>query len=409
MRESFKKYRKPIADAMLNIIASAIPLALLQLLILPGIGNTLGQVKYGAIVTLLSLTTLIAFPLGNALNNVRLIQCKEYEDKRLSGDFNLLLLISVAADAVFTLAGCIYYASKETKLDIVLIIIITILTLAREYYTVAFRLILNYKAILVNNIILAAGYSLGYLLFVYSHIWEFIYIIGTLFSLIYIFFKTDLPKEPLKKTELFRGTFNKDLVLILSSFMGQAVNYADRLLLFPLLGAAAVSVYYSATIFSKIISMGISPISSVMLSYFAKMEKFSRKYFYSLLLISALFGIAGFGICILISKPLLFYFYPKWAAQSMPLVYVTAATAIFSAIASIINPVILKFCNINWQIVIAAVKMVLYVGFALLFFEFYGLMGFCIGIFIATVVDLLLKIIIFMFKTKKDYAKEANE
>lgn len=66
---------------------------------------------------------------------------------------------------------------------------------------------------------------------------------------------------------------------MISNVLARAINYADKILLYPLLGGTMVSVYYAATVFSKVVSLAITPINSVALSYLSKINKKTNSLF----------------------------------------------------------------------------------------------------------------------------------
>lgn len=401
--------KKIIVDAILNIVSTTMPIIVLQIIIFPLLANKLGNNDYGLFVTLVGLFTLVSHPFGNSLNNVRLLQNNEYKKKNIQGDFNLLLLWSLVINSVLIIAGTLYYEKSLSLLSIILIATISSMNLIRGYLIVAFRLTLNYKAILLNNLILILGYTIGFFLFIITNYWQFIYACGYFLSLIYIIKNSSLVSEKVEKTPLFKGTAYKNFILFVSSFLQSSLSYADRLLLFPLLGPQAVSVYYSAAILGKIISMGVGPISSVMLSYLAKMEKIKMKSFFYLLTFIAIVGMLGYFICIILSRPILEILYPNWVEESMDLIYITTATAIFNVMSSVINPLILRFKNINWQILIGGVNFSIYIIGIIVFYNLYGLVGFCFGILIASIIKLLLMIFVFVFNLNKNNVKVNNE
>lgn len=279
-----KKYRKISGDIIFNLISTCIPIATIQLIILPLVASKVGGNKYGLIITVISLVSLLSTPLGNALNNVRLIQNHEYCEKGLNGDFNIVLICSIVFNGVILAICSSTLVTDLLLLDIVLISLNGVLNVLREYLIVAFRLKLAYKNILFNNVFLCLGYIIGYILFLLSGFWQLIYISGGILSLGYIISRSDLYKEPLTKTRNFSKTLKKYLILILATFLYNMISYADKLMLFPLLGPQTVSVYYSATVFSKIMIMGITPISSVMLSYLAKMKSLNYRHFFSFIM-----------------------------------------------------------------------------------------------------------------------------
>ena len=389
--------RKIIIDSILSILASAIPIVVLQLIVLPIVGLRLGDTEYGTAVTLISMATLFSLPFGNVLNNIRLLMDVEYRDNNISGDFNILVFSSIVINAIIMIIGTIYYENGFSLISILLVVIFSGLNILREYLIVTFRIIINYKSILINNIILGIGYLFGLLVFSYLGYWQLIYVFGASFSLAYINKKSNLLKEGFVKTKLFKKTTYKSLVLFISIFMKSLLNYADKLLLFPLLGPTAVSVYYSATLMGKIISMAITPISGVMLSYLAKMSRFKMKDFILMVSLVSIVGFLGYFIILIVSEPILNLLYPHWADESLSLIHITTATAIVGVIISVIHPVILRFNHINWQLFINFINLVVYVVCVMIFYNLYGLIGFCMGMLIASLIKLLIMIFVFAY------------
>lgn len=391
------KKRIIFSDFILNIIASAVPTIVMQIVILPIMGIRLGDKGYGSAVTLISMATLFSLPFGSVLNNIRLLMDNEYRKHNINGDFKILLTASMIINAIFMIIGTIYYEGRFSPVSIILVVLFSCLNILREYLIVSFRIKINYRAILLNNLMLSVGYLFGLLLFYFIGYWQIIYVSGSVFSLFYILKNSNIIYESFSKTKLFGKTLYNSLVLFFSVFMKTALTYADKLLLFPLLGSTAVSIYYTATLMGKILSLIITPISSVMLSYLAKMSKIKMKQFVIIVGLTTVFGLIGYFIIIFISEPILNLLYPSWANESLKLINVTTATAILGVISSVINPVILRFNHINWQIVINLVNLIFYTILVFGFYSLYGLMGFCFGMLIANIIKLLLMISVFIF------------
>lgn len=394
-----------ILDVMLNIIASAIPILILQLIVLPIFGRELGDSQYGLVVTLISLYTLLSLPFGNVLNNIRLLLNNNYEQNKVTGDFNVLLAGSIIISSLILMLGTIYYEGTFSIISVFLIIIISCINILREYLIVSFRINLNYKAILVNNLILGIGFIFGIILFYITGYWQSTFILGSGLSLFYITRNSNLLKESFATTNLFKVTIYKSIVLFCSIFLKNTLSYADKLLLFPLLGPTSVSIYYTATILGKMISMLITPINGVILSYLTKTEKMRIKNFIFMIVLIGIVGVVGYFVTILVSHNLLYFLYPNWAAQSMELIYITTASAILEVMSSVIHPFILRFNNINWQWLISGTNVFVYMICAFIFYDLYGLIGFCIGILVANVIKLNLMILIFIINYRRDSAK----
>ena len=195
---------------------------------------------------------------------------------------------------------------------------------------------------------------------------------------------------------IFKNILKKNSILLFVEFMNSIVKYADRLILYPLLGGVAVSIYYSATIISKLISLAVTPLSTVILSYFSKMESLKRRTFYVMLSVGLTVGAVCYIFCVLIAESILNWLYPKWAAESMQLVYITTACAVVGAVNNIVRPAVLKFRNISWQLLLGGADTVLYIGLAYTFFLIGGLKGFCIGLLINAIIQLFLRVVIFL-------------
>ncbi|THF80870.1 hypothetical protein E6C55_10155 [Cohnella fermenti] len=393
--------RKLVSDSILNIIASSVPILFLQFIVLPIVGRQLGEQDYGLAVTIISLSTLFSLPFGSVLNNIRLLLNDEYQINKSIGDFNILLAASIIINSILMVVGTIYYEEHFSILNIIFVALFSCLNIIREYLIVSFRIIINYKAILINNLILAIGYLVGLVMFIVTGYWQLIFIFGASFSLLYIINKNNLINEKFAMTHLFKGTLYKSIILFFSVFMKTIITYADKLLLFPLIGPAAVSYYYSATIVGKFISMVTTPISGVLLSYLTKMERIRTRDFVAIITITTIVATFGYFIVILISEPILTLLYPKWADRSLELIYITTATALIGVISSIIQPFQLRFNDIKWQFIINLVNVLLYVICTILFYREYGLIGFCWAMLISSIVKLLMMIGLFILDNEK--------
>src|SRR5699024_7437143 len=168
-------HKKIIEDIIFNIIGLMMPMAVLQFISLPYIASILGAETYGETTFLISVFTLIALPLGNVLNNVRLLENNKYKKENIVVDFNYLLINSIIYSSIifFIVSTQIGFISFK---NIIFLLVIILLTIIKEYYVVSFRLELNFKKIMLHNLFLSMGYLLGTYLFKLTGNWEYIYI-----------------------------------------------------------------------------------------------------------------------------------------------------------------------------------------------------------------------------------------
>lgn len=391
---------KFLIDTILNIISTALPLLILQLISLPIVANKLGAGSFGVIISIVSLFTVIALPLGNVLNNLRLLRNDMYEKNCIKGDFNYLLIGSSLISSVVMIVASFIYIEKINFYNITLLVLIVIFSILKEYLIVSYRISLNFKGILFNNIFLSIGYIAGTLLFYLSNYWEFIYLIGLVFSLVYITMTTKILFEPFRKTKIFKITFKEFLILYGANLIKSVLNYADKIVLLPLLGPKNVAIYYAASIIGKIISMIFNPINSVILSYLTKVNKINSKLFLKSLYLAAIVGGIGYLITIKISPLFLNLFYPIWAEDSINLIYITSASAVVTVLSSIIHPFNLRYNKLKWQVYMSGTNLVFYLIITYYLTYAYGLFGFTVAVLLSNLYNLLFQIIISYYSLK---------
>lgn len=394
--------KKIISDVILNMIATFIPMFVLQFVILPQVAIDIGADLYGELLTVIAFVYLISTSFGSVLNNSKLIHYKNYEANNIeiNQDYNIILSVFLLANIIIVTLGMLYYGDNLDSFSSLSLILISVILLTNTYLNVEFRIKLNFKNILMSSVMLFIGYLIGYILFLITGFWSLIYLLGLGISLIFILFKTRKDSKKLKMTKMFRVTFVETLLLLVSGFLVTLGAYIDKLILFPLLGGEAVSVYYTSTIVGKTIALAIGPITGVLLSYMAHMKLFSKNNFKILLFISLLVGVGSYGFVLLVSRPLLTIVYPQYVEEAMKYVSITTMSIILTIIASVINPVLLKFMKAKWQLYINTIYIVIYVAFGLVLLNNHGLIGFCLGILVANIAKLIFMISIYFHFNK---------
>lgn len=395
-----------IVNVLQNTVATAIPLVALQLFVLPRIGEQTTATAYGLMLTLVSVISLVTLCSGASLNDVRLLMNLEYEEKGYAGDFNILIsLLTMVSAAVIGIFTAIYSDGASAR-DIAGMVIIGVLAVLYQYYLVGFRLSLSYGKIAINSIIQTVGYLIGYWLFTRTDNWQWVYIMGYGVSDIYILLSTKLMREPWKRTPLFSVTGAKEAVLLVSSLLNASISYIDRLLLYPILGGAAVTVYYVATLLGKMVCVAVNPVTGVMLSFFSKMKRLKMGTMTKLLMASVAVGALAYAGCVLVSRPILGYLYPQVVDEAMHIIYIATLTCVVDMVASVVSPVVLRFCNTNWQLAIGAFNVASYLVISLTMLSMLGLSGFCTGVLIASLLKLVLMVLVYIRSARKQMREE---
>lgn len=386
------------ADVALNIVATVLPLCVLQLVILPIMAQDMKGDEYGLVVTVLSIFTVLPGVFGTALNNVRLIFQNKYIEKDECGDFNIILLAVGMLCAIACIILLVLLGVND-PVSLLLLCLASLTWISREYFLVAFRLEIDYKSILICNIVQVIGYVFGYGLFLVFHQWVLVYLVGQGMSLGYILLKSDLHREPFRLTKLFKSTVSDVCALSVSQFLSKFMAYSDRILLYPVIGGTSVGVYYVSTLVGKIVSMAVNPVNGVMLTYLSKNKSDNKsKRAFCITMVSAfVVCVAAYCVVMIFGYPVLAFLYPAYVDEAMVYLPVTSITALVYVLISVAQPFSLKYYSMKWQIVINGATCFIYVLLGIQLLNAYGLMGFCVGALTANVVKLLIMLAIYVF------------
>lgn len=387
-----------IRNVIYNMAATALPIVVLQIVIYPVYSRMTSQEQYGDMITVISILTMLAFPIGNALNNVRLLRQNEYIDLGKQGDYKFLLtagttLAAAGVILVLTLMG--NYGAEDIFLSALLAVLLSI----RSYAVVAFIEKLDYKRVLINNAVLLIGYLFGFLLcLLWKGQWQCIYIVGYGCSILYIEKISHILSEPFSKTKLYPKTKKRMGVLASASLIGSGTSYLDKVLVNPMLGAEAVSIYYIATLAGKMLSQVIAPINNVLLAYLAKKRKDDNRLEKWTIQSSWVMMAVGFIACMAVSGPVLSFLYPDYYMQVKPYVAVNTMTAMLINGNTLLSPFLLKWCSANWQLFLNSVSIIGMILFSVVGYRIGGLYGYSMGILLNAVMKYVLQYGILKYK-----------
>lgn len=385
-----EKSRRVMLDMLINLAGTALPLIVLQLIVYPIVGKVISAEEYGRMQSVMSVVYLISGTIGGALSTARLVSDYDYKERKLSADFGLLSLLCSFIVAVLTPVVLYVYLGDSSGEELLLVTLISLFNYLAAYFEVGFRLALNYKRIFINKLLSGVGYVLGFMLFRSTLRWEIIFITAFFLQAVFCVFTSGLIREPLSRSALFGKTGTSFINLSAATCLNKAMTYCDKLLLYPLLGGEAVSVYYAANIFGKLVLQVLEPITNVVLSYLSKEKRVSRSVWKLTATVGGVFCIVMYFFCLLISRFVLGLLYPQWAEAAVKLVPVTTLSLCFSSFVNIINPLALKQLKTGLQIVISASGLLVYIAAALLLYRVYGLIGCCWALLFCYIVRLVL-------------------
>lgn len=375
---------------VLNFLSYALPTAVLQFVVQPIIAKKIGSEANGQYLTLMSLNYFVIAITASVLNTVRMLQNEKYEKNKIVGDFNLFFLFYILIIVAFFPLGFIFINKTRNVLDITLYIIIGILYLYHDYVFAQYRLQLNFRKILINNLLLILGYGVGTILFIYvMRKWQIVIITAYLLGAIYDYFNTTFIKEPIRKTIFFNETSGKIGSLTCANALSNSISYFDKLLLYPILGGSQVSIYYTASLVGKMLIMLSGPINSLALSYLVRVKSLQTRINKKHIVLGVCVLLGGYFLCVCVGYPLTNFLYPDWANESHKLIPITVAASLFTLIGNLLNTIIVRFYKSTFQIIVQAANLILYLVISLSMLSVYGIVGFCYGIAIVALIKMI--------------------
>ncbi|MFL2136571.1 lipopolysaccharide biosynthesis protein [Ruoffia sp. FAM 24228] len=388
-----------IGDAILNIIATAILTVANQIVVYPFLSRNMLANEYGDFLTIIGIINTVAVSFGNTLNISRLLAQPMYSVEKKIGDFNLIFLKVVTYVSLILLVIFSFFFDLSV-FTIFLLIILAILITFRSYYVVDFRIILNYKKLLIMNILGVFGYIFGLLLFNTVNNWIIVFILGELFSCIYLMLQSGTVREPLIKTELYKQVNDKYYTLILSAFVSNSSQYLDRFLINPFLGSTEVSVYTVASFLGKSLNIVISPINSVILSYSVNEKFISSRQLYRKFIEYALIYLFMYILILLFGPMILKVLYPTIAEETQPYFAIANLSTIIMGYGGTLMQLLLRYSKPKWQLFINTIYLTLYFITSLFGLYFGGLLGFSIAILISNTTRVIIMIVILIHSVK---------
>lgn len=384
------KLKKLIADFGCNIIASILLVFGLQIVVYPSLAKLFDAGTYGVLLTFMGIVNTITSSLGITLNNTRLIGDADYKDKGISGDFNILLIGACCSSLVIVviLTNFIFIFNS---LDKILISLCVVFGVINSYISVAYRLSLNYTMIVVLNIVVCTGYLTGTFLAYKSGLWVIAFLVGELFGFILLSANTGLIKEPLKISSLFKKTAIKYLLLIATGLIGATTLYLDRFIIYPVLGGEVVSTFTIASFFGKSLGLVMTPISSVLLSYYSQKNFYMD--FHRFLLINfflILIAIIFFFLAKFFSVFFTGLLYPTLINAAEQYILIANTAAIIGVLASMISPIVLRYSSTYWLVAIEITYLAAYFILGMILLHSYGLNGFCAALICVNTLKVLM-------------------
>jgi len=373
---SISKLFRIAKDYALSVIASVIYTFARQIVVFPFLAEHLTEADYGTMLTVVGLVNVFTALVGGTLNNIRLIRATAYEEEGKKGDFLWLCLWG----SVLGVAGCVAlgFIFDLSVWTVVILSVYIVINNFYQYATAYFRLKLNFLRNFIVNVVASVAYVASCFFFASATLWPLIFLCGELAGLVYTVITTKFYKESFSRTPLLRTTTTMYLQLALVNLISNLLMYADRMILYPILGAESVSYYSTASFFGKSAGMVMVPIAGVLLGYFSQKNfRATKKRFLGVNALSLAVLAVFMLFCIPVAPWFTKILYPTLFEESAPYILLANLGAVISIAGNMAQPMLLKACSTRDLIIIQIAFGVIYLASSLWLLPLYGLYGFC--------------------------------
>lgn len=274
-------------DYIVNVLSFGIYIGIQQLVLLPILANKLNTSSFSNSILFLTFFNIISIAMGNELGNVYILN-KNNSDfivdrvyfKLLRKNTMFLIVISI-------------FLSILLKNNFILLFLTLFLSNIKNFFSGVLRKNNKYHTIMKSNVYYSIGIITGLITMLYLNNYLIPFLFGEFLSTLYVLFN-------MKKYNISISD-NKDYVnikkefknLFLVSLLLNGLSYLDRFLIFPILGAEAMSSYYSTSSMSKFLSLLVTPVNNVMMAKLSNSKKgFNERRFKKIIFIAILVSIS---------------------------------------------------------------------------------------------------------------------
>lgn len=368
-----------------SIVALVVLNGTIQLFVNPYLTKCMGAAEFGVILSIESVVSIMASSFGSGANYSRLVLNSKREEPE--GDYNIFLALIAVISLVVTLVALVAFG----ELNLVMYVSSAALMIAsvlRYYGDVEFKLSLNYKGFMKYYIIIAAGYAVGTLLFPATHSWGIAIALGEVLATVYVAFRGSIYKRPLfRRSEKFGTVMKSVWELSFAYLISSVIMNADRILIMLLADSAQVTIFYTATLIGKMVSMLTSPLNGVVMGHLSRYEgRLSRKMMAAISSVMLAGGLLVLAVSVAVSHIFVKIMYPDVYELARPLFLIANAGQIFYFISESLMVIVLRFTGEKLQIVINIAYAVVFFALSIPGIMGGGLMGLAIAILAANVI-----------------------
>ena len=372
-------------DLIYSLIGLLVFNGVMQVLIYPRMTVLMGAESWGVVLTIISAASIVATSFGTGANYSRMVVSTKQTE--VAGDYNIFLAWVAAGSLVVSLFTMFVVGDVSLSAYIGIFCLMVAMTL-RYFSDVEYRLHVNYRGLMVYYFIITAGYVAGLALYPVLHSWALTLVLGELLGTVWVAVRGSIYDRPLfRKSPHFKENIRSMMTLSGAYLLTNLVLFSDRILLLIFEGGTAVTVFYTATLVGKIVSLLTAPLNGVITGHLAKYKgKITRKAIGKLAIALIGIGVVVTAASTLVSMVFVKLMYAELYDEASQYFLVANAGQIVYFISETFLVVLLRYTKENLQLKINSVYAVLFYAVGIPSVMFFGTMGLGVSILIVNVI-----------------------
>lgn len=345
-------------DLMYSMLGTAVMNAVIQLVVYPYLQHEIGAEAWGGILSLLAIVSIMGGTFGTGANYSRMLA---YTKGRVcNSDYNKFLIYIAGFSVIVSSAGMYWLHIDDIRVYIGYCILM-IVTIFRYYADVEFRLKMNYKGYCFFYLLIGIGYLVGIMIYSFFKSWVLTMLLGELAAVLYVKCRGDIFNGTLKKTAYYRSNIQSILQISGTQLLAIVVLNSDRLLLQPICGGTAVTVFYVATLIGKVTALISAPLNGVLIGYLSRYKGTIQKHtFIKLGLLAVLAGSILTVLCTGVSYIFIKMMYSDIFEIVMPYLWIANAGQAFYFISGTLMVILMRVSLEKHQIYLNAVYVLVF-------------------------------------------------
>lgn len=377
-----------IIDIIKNTIAFGIYMVAFHVCMMPFLAAKLDPEINAQFILYVMISNIVTLSIGNELGILfQILTGREIGEKTLPDIRYILNYVSIILGLLMFLILIILRFSIVASLILALT---TVLTNFRLFLLGYLRLRMSYKVIIIGNFLYLTSIALSIIFLNYVSLifWMPILLAEVVSILFYRYSVNDFFKIRAKRSKDFHVVLREFFELLSSTLLTNIPNYADKILVLPLLGDVMMAAYYAGSVVSNLLFIIVNPINGVILAWLSKDSNVNEaktiinNHIKVNIIIIVIVFCLNFPSIYLMSL----VFYKQYIHIVIRILVPLSLNATFSISASLLKMVYLRYLQLNKIKYFNLINLTSFIVFSAFGSKLFGVVGFAYGASLSKVI-----------------------